>query len=270
MIGFDIAESMRPKLTAIEEAIARDYETIKRCARTAVETAISLGSSLKEAKKMIVPQQWTRWCNTALPFGARWARILMKLCADYEALPEPNQSRLLESATSVQSALRILKPEPKVGAEVTSSPRQENTTRGPENGGFPSANAQTNSQERQSNFKSNAVEPDPDDAAMPDPAPRSPEDPWQEVKQEAAMVYGNVTRALTALKEAVEDARGYGVFSFVGSIEQDIRNASVAVKLAKPTEICKACQPFKPGMSDQCMVCHRIGMVPKFVNDKGL
>lgn len=273
MSEIELPASMRPKLAAIETAINAAFEKIRLGGRMIVEGALDIGRELTAAKAIIVPQQWMRWCVESLPFGDRYARILMKLHADYKALPQSNQARLIESTTSVKSALRILESNRPIatvarnrgsvsGQQVTDSdPKTAVTTKTTPIENLPKK------QENESPPESQPPEPDPADDLDARPDPPEP-DPWQPVKQEARDVYGNVATALERLKTQVSIARGYPVFHFVGAIEQDMNNIGQTVRLAKPTEVCEQCRPANPAQAKNCRVCHDVGMVPKSINDR--
>ena len=170
MSQIDVPLSVRPKLNAIERNIAKEYEKARISARNMVEAFLNCGRELTIAKEIITPQTWMRWCDESTPFSDRWARKLIKMWSDYVALPEPQQTRLLESTTSVKSAIRFLDPEKPVGqrAEPGSVPGQQITERDSENGdnnhenaGAVSQDAPPQRKESKAPRESKPAEPDP-------------------------------------------------------------------------------------------------------------
>ena len=90
------------------------------------------------------------------------------------------------------------------------------------------------------------------------------DDPWAEVKGNIRDAFRPVKEAAKALKEAIAVARGYPVFKFVGAIEEDLKNIEATLTTARPTEVCRWCQPEKPGdVKVGCKACRGVGLVPK-------
>ena len=257
MSDLDLPASMKPKLAAIEKCIKYEHGRIREGARDMVEAALRIGQELTAAKAIIVPGQWERWCNTALPFSRRWARGMMKLHADYEAIEQPEQIRLLESATSVQSALRVLQPETIIGAEVVAYPDRQIATDDHENADLDDNDAPPEGHISQPDLN---VEP---------PEPPEP-DPWQEKKREVRDVFAGVAAAIERLKDQIKLARGWNVFDFVSTvIEQDLANLAGTIKLAKPTTECPTCRAKTPEQAKSCRTCKTIGLVPKQIAERG-
>lgn len=254
MSDLDLPESMRPKLAAIETCIDDAYEDLRIHGRKAVEDALTIGRQLTAAKAFIVPGQWERWCDTALPFSPRWARGLMKMATHFDTLPSPKQTDLLESTTSVQSAMRVLQPETVIGPEVTSAPDGQIAPDDPENADSLPWDTQTDEQIPKPDCKSEPPEPDP----------------WQPVRREVATVYRDVAAAFERLKNQIAIARGFTAFDFVSTvIEQDLANLWAAIGLAKPVAECPDCRAQTPEQAKGCRTCKAIGLVPKHIAERG-
>lgn len=257
MSEIDFPVSVKPKLAAIEAAINEAHEKMRLGGRMIVEGALEIGQQLVIAKKIIVPRQWLRWCDETLPFAPRTAQARMKMWSNYIATPEANQNRLLQSTNTIRSAVRFLDDHSIVteDAQRAAHSGQQVTDYDPQSAFTTPETPIADSEEKQEN------EP-PLESQPPDP------DPWQPVKREARDVYARVNASLNQLKEAVQLARGYHVFEFVGAIEQEMNSIKQTLAAAKPTQVCETCRPNSPAQAKSCRVCHDVGMVPKCVNER--
>ena len=124
MSNLDLPASMKPKLAAIETAINDAFEKMRAGGRMMVEGALEIGQQLTIAKKIIIPQQWLRWCEETLPFATRTAQARMKMWSNYIAAPETEQTRLLESTTSIKGAISFLETDKPITEILTKGDEQ--------------------------------------------------------------------------------------------------------------------------------------------------
>lgn len=107
-----------PTLAELAAKINADYADFNEAALTAVERAMSIGKTLKEAKDRLKHGEFAGYVTANFPFAMRWAQQCMRLANhETEVLQRLEELRGIGSHLSLAEAFKLigsLNPRPKV------------------------------------------------------------------------------------------------------------------------------------------------------------